>query len=53
MFRLRLTSTLKDDYSVYNDIKYSLLIPYIKTREITETIIDEMQDELKLIFDIT
>ena len=41
------------DYSIYNTLKYPILIPYIKTSEITNTIIDEMEDELKLIFDIT
>ena len=34
-------------------IKYLILIPYIKTSEIARTIIDEMDDELKVIFDIT
>ena len=33
-------------------INYLTLIPYIKTSEIAITIINEMEDELKLIFDI-
>lgn len=49
-------------YSYYNKrfkdetwqrVKYLSVIPYIKTSEITETIINEMEDELKLIFDIS
>ena len=42
----------KFDYSIYNSIKYSLLIPYIKTMEIAETIIDEMDKELRIIFEV-
>ena len=38
--------------SIHSKVKFSSLIPYIKTRDITETIINEMEDELKLIFDI-
>lgn len=34
-------------------INYLTLIPYIKTSEIAITIINEMEDELKLIFDIS
>ena len=32
--------------------KYPTLIPYIETKDIAETIINEMKDELKVIFDI-
>lgn len=38
--------------SIHGKLKFSSSIPYIKTRDITETIINEMEDELKLIFDI-
>ena len=38
--------------TVWQKTKYPALIPSIKTRDITETIINEMEDELKLIFDI-
>lgn len=41
------------DYSIYNTLKYPLLIPYIKTSKIAITIINKMEDELKLIFDIS
>src|SRR5574344_1886894 len=37
---------------VWQKTKYATLIPDIKTKDIAETIIDEMEDELKLIFDI-
>ncbi len=38
--------------STHTKVKFPLLIPYIKTSEIVKTIINEMEDELKLIFDI-
>ena len=38
--------------SIHSKVKFSSLIPYIKTRDITETIINEFHEELKLIFDI-
>ena len=36
----------------FHRIKYYILIPYIKSEQIAELIIYEMEDELKLIFDI-
>lgn len=41
------------NYGIYTTLKYPLLIPYIKTSEIAELIMYEMEDELKLIFDIS
>ena len=38
--------------SIHSKVKFSSLIPYIKTSEISKTIINELEDELKLIFDI-
>ena len=38
--------------TTHSKVKFTLLIPYIKTSEIARTIINEMEDELKLIFDI-
>ena len=38
--------------SIHSKVKFSSLIPYIKTSEISKTIIEEMENELKLIFDI-
>ena len=38
--------------SIHSKVKFSSLIPYIKTSEISKTIISELEDELKLIFDI-
>lgn len=38
--------------TTHSKVKFTLLIPYIKTSEIVRTIINEMEDELKLIFDI-
>ena len=42
----------KFDSGIHASIKHASLIPYIKTSEIVDTIIKEMDDELKLIFDI-
>lgn len=39
-------------YDEWKKINFLTLIPYIKTSEIAITIINEMEDELKLIFDI-
>ena len=39
--------------SVWRSIKYLSIIPYIKSEEIALTIIKEMGDELKLIFDLS
>ena len=39
-------------YDEWTKINFLTLIPYIKTSEIAITIINEMEDELKLIFDI-
>ncbi len=36
----------------WNISQYSTLIPYIKSEQIAETIINEMENELKVIFDI-
>ncbi len=38
--------------TVWQKTKYPGLIPFIETRDITETIINEFHEELKLIFDI-
>ena len=38
--------------TVWQKTKYPALIPFIETRDITETIINEFHEELKLIFDI-
>ena len=38
--------------SVWRSVEYLSIIPYIKSEEIALTIIEEMKDELKLIFDI-
>ena len=38
--------------TTHSKVKFTLLIPYIKTSEIARTIINEMEDELKLIFEI-
>lgn len=40
-------------YDEWTKINFLTLIPYIKTSEIAITIINEMEDELKLIFDIS
>ena len=37
---------------VWQKTKYATLIPDIKTKDIAETIINEMENELKVIFDI-
>ena len=39
-------------YDEWKKINFLTLIPYIKTSKIAITIINEMEDELKLIFDI-
>ena len=41
------------EYDEWKKINFLTLIPYIKTSEIAITIINEMEDELKLIFDIS
>lgn len=40
------------EYDEWKRINHLTLIPYIKTSKIAITIINEMEDELKLIFDI-
>ena len=45
----------EDNLFIYTDVQFSnhaILMPYIKTQSIVQTIINEMEDELKLIFDI-
>ena len=41
------------EYDEWKRINHLTLIPYIKTSKIAITIINEMEDELKLIFDIS
>ena len=41
------------NYGIYTTLKYPLLIPYMKSEQIAELIIYELEDELKLIFDIS
>lgn len=48
---------LDNEYNlfIYIDVQFSnhpILMPYIKTQNIVQTIINEMEDELKLIFEI-
>ena len=45
-------NNIRFECSTHTKVKFPLLIPYIKTSEIAKTIINEMEDELKLIFDI-
>ena len=45
-------NNIRFECSTHTKVKFPLLIPYIKTSEIAKTIINEMEDELNLIFDI-
>ena len=45
-------NNIRFECSTHTKVKFPLLIPYIKTSEIAKTIINEMEDELKLIFEI-
>ena len=45
-------NNIRFECSTHTKVKFPLLIPYIKTSEIAKTIINEMEEELKLIFDI-
>ena len=38
--------------SIHSKVKFSSSIPYMENKEIALTIVNEMEDELKLIFDI-
>ena len=43
-------NNIRFECSTHTKVKFPLLIPYIKTSEIAKTIINEMEDELNLIF---
>ena len=45
-------NNIRFECSTHTKVKFPLLIPYIKTSEIAKTIINEMEDELNLIFEI-
>ena len=45
-------NNIRFECSTHTKVKFPLLIPYIKTNEIAKTIINEMEDELNLIFEI-
>ena len=45
-------NNIRFECSTHTKVKFPLLIPYIKTSEIALAIINEMEDELNVIFDI-
>ena len=45
-------SNIRFECSTHTKVKFPLLIPYMENKEIALTIIKEMEDELKLLFDI-
>lgn len=45
-------NNIRFEGTTHSKVKFTLLIPYIKTSEIARTIINEFHEELKLIFEI-
>ena len=45
-------NNIRFECSTHTKVKFPLLIPYMENKEIALTIIKEMEDELKLLFDI-